>query len=94
MIGIELSARTQFALLAAEIFTLGAFAVVALFKVYSGGAPAASVHPSLSWFNPFSLSPSEISGGMLLGVFIYWGWDSGDRQRGDRDPARARARPR
>ncbi len=76
VIGIELSARTQVGLLAAEILTLAAFAVVALVKVYAGGAPATSVHPSLSWLNPFSLSPSEISAGMLLAVFIYWGWDT------------------
>jgi amino acid transporter len=76
VIGIELSARTQVGLLAAEIFTLALFAVVALVKVYAGSAPSASIHPSLSWFNPFSLSPSEISAGMLLAVFIYWGWDT------------------
>jgi amino acid transporter len=76
VIGIELSARTQIGLLAAEIFTLALFAVVALIKVYSGDAPDASIHPSLSWINPFSLSPSEISAGMLLAVFIYWGWDT------------------
>jgi amino acid transporter len=76
VIGIELSARTQVGLLAAEIFTLALFAVVALVKVYAGSAPAGSVHPSLSWINPFSLSPSEISAGMLLAVFIYWGWDT------------------
>ncbi len=76
LIGIELSARTQVGLLAAEIFTLALFAIVALIKVYAGSAPAASVHPSLSWFNPFELSPSEISAGMLLAVFIYWGWDT------------------
>src|SRR3954453_9931721 len=63
VIGIELSARTQVGLLAAEILTLAIFAVVALVKVYAGSAPAVSLHPSLSWFNPFSLSPSEISAG-------------------------------
>ncbi len=76
VIGIELSARTQVGLLAAEIITLALFSIVALIKVYSGSAPAASIHPSLSWINPFSLSPSEISAGMLLAVFIYWGWDT------------------
>ena len=75
VIGIELGA-TQVGLLAAEIFTLALFAIVALIKVYAGSAPAASIHPSLSWINPFSLSPSEISAGMLLAVFIYWGWDT------------------
>jgi amino acid transporter len=76
VLGTELSARTQVVLLTAEIVTLAAFAIVALVKVYAGDAPDASIHPSLSWFNPFSLSPSEISAGMLLAVFIYWGWDT------------------
>ncbi len=76
VIGIELSARTQIGLLAAEIITLALFAVVAIIKVYAGSAPSGSIDPSLSWLNPFSLSPSEISAGMLLAVFIYWGWDT------------------
>ena len=76
LIGIELSARTQIGLLAAEIFTLALFAIVALVKVYAGSAPSGSIDPSLSWLNPFSLSLSEISAGMLLAVFIYWGWDT------------------
>jgi amino acid transporter len=76
LIGIELSARTQIGLLAAEIITLAAFAVVALIKVYSGDANPGSIDPSLSWLNPFSLSISEISAGLLLAVFIYWGWDT------------------
>jgi amino acid transporter len=76
VIGIELSARTQVGLLGAEIFTLALFSIVALVKVYAGSAPSGSIHPSLSWINPFSLGLSEISAGMLLAVFIYWGWDS------------------
>ena len=50
--------------------------MVALVKVYSGSAPAGSIDPSFSWINPFSLSPSELSAGLLLAVFIYWGWDT------------------
>src|SRR5262249_53164112 len=65
----------QIGLLAAEIAILVLFAVVALVKVYAGSAPSGSVHPSLAWINPFSLSPAEISAGMLLAVFLYWGWD-------------------
>ncbi len=76
VIGIELSARTQVGLLAAEVVTLALFAIVALVKVYAGDAGPNAVDPSLSWINPFSLSPSEISAGMLLAVFIYWGWDT------------------
>ena len=76
LIGIELSARTQIGLLTAEIVTLAVFAVVALVKVYSGDALAGSIDPSFSWLNPFALSTGEITAGMLLAVFIYWGWDT------------------
>ncbi len=75
-IGIELSARTQQGLLAAEIITLVVFAVVALVKVYSD-SPAGSIHVSADWFNPFAVqSPGAMLDGILLGVFLYWGWDS------------------
>jgi amino acid transporter len=76
--GIELSARTQQFLLGAEFVTLMIFAIVALIKVYAGTAPAASSHVDLSWFSPFSgISMSALISGVLLAVFIYWGWDSG-----------------
>ena len=70
LIGIELNALTQKFLLGAEIAILALFSVVALIK---GGAAT----PSLDWVNPFSLSPSALADGVLLGLFIYWGWDSG-----------------
>jgi amino acid transporter len=76
--GIELSARLQQFLLGAEFITLMIFAIVALVKVYGGSAPAASQHIHLSWFSPFSgISSSALISGVLLAVFIYWGWDSG-----------------
>ncbi|MDX6664737.1 MAG: hypothetical protein QOG68_943 [Solirubrobacteraceae bacterium] len=76
-IGIELSARTQRILLSLEVVTLAVFAVVALIKVYAN-SPAHSVKPAFSWFNPFAISStSALVGGVLLAVFIYWGWDSG-----------------
>ncbi|HKD95271.1 MAG TPA: APC family permease, partial [Gaiellaceae bacterium] len=75
--GIELSAETQMFLLSAEILILTAFSITALVKVYSGNALASSLHVSASWFNPFDLSFSSLIAGVLLGIFIYWGWDSG-----------------
>ena len=76
-VGVELSARTQQILLTVEVLTLALFAVVALYKVYANN-PAGSIHPAFSWFNPFAISStSALTGGVLLGVFIYWGWDSG-----------------
>ena len=75
-VGIELSARTQYFLLAAEILALAIFAVVALVKVYTGDA-FGSVHPSLSWLNPFEISSfGALASGLLLAIFIYWGWDT------------------
>jgi amino acid transporter len=75
--GIELSARTQRFLLAAELAILVIFAVVALAKVYSGHALAGSMPISLSWFNPFAVgSTSAFTQALLVAVFIYWGWDS------------------
>jgi amino acid transporter len=74
--GIELSARIQTFLLSLEIFTLFLFVVVALIKVYANN-PLHSIQVRASWFNPFDLSFSALSAGVLLGIFIYWGWDSG-----------------
>jgi amino acid transporter len=75
--GIELSAETQVFLLSAEILILAAFSIVALYKTYHGTALPGSMHVSWSWFNPFDLSFSALIAGVLLGIFIYWGWDSG-----------------
>jgi len=76
-IGIELNARTQRWLLSAEVVILAIFAVWALIKAAVTG-PAGSVSPSLSWFSPFATaSSSGFFDGVLLAVFIYWGWDSG-----------------
>jgi len=73
--GIELSARVQLFLLSAEIVILGVFAVVALVKAYTS-SPAGGIHVSASWFNPFAMSWTALVDGVLLGLFIYWGWDT------------------
>jgi amino acid transporter len=74
--GIELSARTQQFLLGFEMVTLIIFAVVALIKVYANH-PKHSVPVKLEWFNPFGVGITPLTLGLLLGVFLYWGWDSG-----------------
>jgi amino acid transporter len=78
--GIELSARTQQLLLGFEMVTLIIFAVVALVRVYAGHTPGHGLHSShvsLDWFNPFTVGFSPLVLGLLLGVFLFWGWDSG-----------------
>jgi amino acid transporter len=79
--GIELSARTQQLLLGFEMITLIIFAVVALIGAYTGsahhGAGMVSTHVRLGWFNPLSVGTGPLLSGLLLGVFLFWGWDSG-----------------
>ena len=74
--GIELSARIQRILLSVEVLILVVFAVVALVRVGIGSAPAGHLVPSWSWFNPFNISFTKVVTGLLLMLFIYWGWDT------------------
>ena len=77
VVGIELSARTQVGLLGAEIVTLALFAVIALVKVAAGTAGPDAIDPSLSWLNPLQIGSFDgLVAGVLVAVFIYWGWDS------------------
>ena len=74
--GIEVSANFQKILLAIELGMLVILAVTALVKVGTGSAPAGHLTPSLSWFNPFHITNfSAFAAGIILMVFIYWGWD-------------------
>jgi amino acid transporter len=48
-----------------------------LIKVGNGSAPIGHLTPTLSWFNPFKIpSASAFINGVLLMLFIYWGWDT------------------
>jgi len=77
VLGTELSANLQKGLMVLQIGPLLLFAAVAVYKVLSGDAPPAAVDPSLSWFNPLEIaSGGALTGALLLGVFIYWGWES------------------
>jgi amino acid transporter len=74
--GIEVSANFQKALLTIEIGMLLIFSVVALVRVGTGHHPAVSLTPSASWLNPFGMPFSAFASGLILMVFIYWGWDT------------------
>jgi amino acid transporter len=77
-VGIEVSANFQKVLLAIELVMLAALSVTALIKVGGGTAPAGHLTPSVAWFNPFHISSfSTFASGIILMVFIYWGWDTG-----------------
>jgi amino acid transporter len=94
--GIEISARIQYALFGIELVVLVIFSLVALIKVYAGNpAPAGSIHPQLAWFNPFAIdSFSNFTEGVLLAIFIYWGWDTAvsiNEETADKDRTPGRA---
>ncbi len=75
--GIQVSARAQVALVIIEVIVLLVFAVVALIKVLNGSAPPGHLALSWNWFNPGHITSfSTFMQGMLLMVFIYWGWDT------------------
>ena len=81
--GIELSARSQVLLLGTELVVLAVFAVIAIGKSFGDGISRTvdgttyhSVKPSLSWISPAGLNSSAIIAGLVVAVFIYWGWDT------------------
>ena len=76
VIGTELSARLQRVLVLAQVATLLLFAVVAAIRLITGDVPDASITPSADWVSPFGMDFDDLISGMLLGVFIYWGWES------------------
>jgi amino acid transporter len=76
-IGIEVSVWLQRVLLTVELLMLLVLSVVALAKVYGSNPPSGSIHVAGSWFNPFDITSfSALTSGLLLAVFIYWGWDT------------------
>jgi amino acid transporter len=100
--GIEISAAIQRWLLTIEVVMLAVMAVVALVKVYTGnGVDGITIHPAWSWFNPLDVKGSNghfsfnlFSQGILLMLFIYWGWDSAvsvNEETKDRDKTPGRA---
>ena len=73
--GIEVSAWFQRILLTIEIIMLLVLAVTALVKT-EVNHPKGSVPPSFSWLLPTHLSLSAFITGIILMLFIYWGWDT------------------
>src|SRR5271156_1120894 len=73
--GIEVSAWFQRILLTIEIIMLLVLAVTALVKTETSH-PAGSISPSFSWLLPTHLSLSAFITGIILMLFIYWGWDT------------------
>lgn len=73
--GIRSTSRLQTVLLGSELALLAVFAVAALVSVLRA-PPAGAAAPSLAWLNPLGAGVGGLAGGLLLAVFLYWGWDS------------------
>jgi amino acid transporter len=73
--GIEVSAWFQRILLTIEIIMLLVLAVTALVKTETSH-PAGSRSPSFGWLLPTHLGLSSFVSGIILMLFIYWGWDT------------------
>jgi amino acid transporter len=73
--GIEVSAWFQRILLTIEIVMLLVLAVTALVRT-EVSHPAGSVNPSFGWLLPTHLTFSNFVTGLILMLFIYWGWDT------------------
>ncbi len=74
--GIEVSATMQKVLLSVEIVMLLVMSITALVRVYGSHPPPGSLHPSFSWLSPSHLPVSAFVSGIILMLFIYWGWDT------------------
>ena len=75
--GIELSAWVQYALIALQLVALGGFCIAAFAAMATGNATEGAEQPSPEWFNPFaSGDTSGLVSGVILCLFIYWGWDA------------------
>jgi amino acid transporter len=92
--GIVISERVQAVLVSFQFIVLVVMSVIALVRVYSGSAGPQAIHPELSWFSPFGRSAQELAAGVILCIFIYWGWDSclavtEETKDADKTPGRA-----
>ncbi|HEY4631613.1 MAG TPA: APC family permease [Blastococcus sp.] len=74
--GTEVSARLQNGLILAQTAALAVFAVVAITRGIRGDSPFGALTPSWTWLDPVGAGGGALTGGLLLGVFAYWGWES------------------
>jgi amino acid transporter len=92
--GIEVSAMFQKVLLSVEVVMLLVLSVVAFVRVGNGHHPSVSITPTVSWFNPFHAGFSAFVSGIILMLFIYWGWDTAvavNEETADRERTPGRA---
>src|SRR4029453_18732877 len=98
--GIEIAHWLQNVLVGIQYLALGVLVVVALIAVAGPNRPDTAIPIEASWFNPLGFFAEDGGGfaalteGMLLMIFIYWGWDTilslnEETQERDKTPGRA-----
>jgi amino acid transporter len=86
-LGIEISARTQYVLMGVQMISMFVFATWALIKAYMKHPSIAYPHHNppmvLHWAHVFltqfgwhTLSWTQVTQGVVLAIFLYWGWDT------------------
>ena len=76
VIGTEISAHLQRVLTLGQVGILLLFAGAVFVRLIFDKVPDRSINPELSWLSPFGVEYSALITGVLLAVFIYWGWES------------------
>lgn len=76
VVGTELSAEVQRVMVFLQIGSVLIFVIAAIYQMASGGTAPDAPAFSLDWLNPIGLDVGTLVSGMLLGVFMYWGWES------------------
>jgi len=80
--GIEIANWLQNVLVAIQYIALAILVVVAFLAIAGVNRPETAIDISVSWFNPLEFFKDGGGGwgalteGMILMVFIYWGWDT------------------
>lgn len=71
---VEAGAFTQYALMIMQYLAIVAFCLGLIMALVHGHG---QLPFSWSWFNPFAAhNPSGLFQGILIAIFIYWGWDT------------------
>lgn len=76
VIGTEISAKLQRFMTLGQVAALLLFAGAVFVRLIFDKVPESSVSPELGWLSPFGADYEGLLAGVLLAVFIYWGWES------------------
>lgn len=80
--GVEIAQWLQNVLVAIQYIALAVLVIAALMAVAGPNRPETALDVSASWFNPMEFFAEEgggwgaLTAGMILVVFMYWGWDT------------------